>query len=69
MVVSTETVATTNMTGFLASARGLSFLKAAPTAGMRMRESMMLADFAWLIRDSSFETRMANRKPVSPVRF
>jgi hypothetical protein len=39
--------------------RGFNFLNASPTAGMRMRESMMLADFAWLIRELQLEKRAA----------
>ena len=43
-VVSRETTATTNITGFLARLRGSSFRKAPPMAGTSMRASMMLAD-------------------------
>jgi hypothetical protein len=49
IVVSVETTATTNITGFLERWRGLSFLRASPTAGMRMRLSRILADFNWLM--------------------
>ncbi len=39
-VVSTETISTTNMTGFLTRVRGSSFLNAAPIAGtMRLRSN------------------------------
>jgi hypothetical protein len=53
-VVSVETTATTNITGFLASVRGSSLTKAEPIAGMRMRESIRLADLDWLIRELQF---------------
>ncbi|MEY9166564.1 hypothetical protein ABIE78_004683 [Sinorhizobium fredii] len=56
-VVKAETTATTNITGFRASASGLSFRKASPMAGMRMRASMMLVDLDWLIGDSSWMFR------------
>ncbi|MNZ84416.1 hypothetical protein D3C78_1031710 [compost metagenome] len=49
-VVSTDTVATTNMTGLRANVRGLSFLNAAAMAGTRMRESRMLACLDWLMK-------------------
>ncbi len=57
LVVRTETTATTNITGFLANVRGLSFLSAPPSAGTRIRASKILADLDWLIRGSSVDIR------------
>jgi hypothetical protein len=49
IVVSAETTATTNITGFLARLLGLSFLKDSPNAGPRMRASIMFMGFDRLI--------------------
>ena len=76
-VVSAETTATTNITGFLIRVRGFSFLKAPPTAGHNMRASMMLRIREWSIpvveyrccpgryRSSDAEGRRGGRWPVA----
>ena len=64
-VVSAETTATTNITGFLASARGSSFTKAWAIAGKMMPRSSRLADewFVMMVVPVVGSLRRSRRSP------